>query len=119
VSPIADDRLRLIFTCCHPALPMVARVGLTLRTLGGLTTPEISRAFLIPETTLMPDEPEVLRLLATDALEATDYAASPASRAWFAYGPPEPGLRCVCATPAGPRIRLRWDNCMRLLPSCG
>jgi RNA polymerase sigma-70 factor (ECF subfamily) len=52
VSPIADDRLRLIFTCCHPALPMDARVGLTLRTLGGLTTPEIARAFLVPEPTL-------------------------------------------------------------------
>ncbi len=52
VSPIADDRLRLIFTCCHPALAMDARVGLTLRTLGGLTTPEIARAFLVPEATL-------------------------------------------------------------------
>ena len=49
---IADDRLRLIFTCCHPALPMDARVALTLRTLGGLTTPEIARAFLVPEPTL-------------------------------------------------------------------
>ena len=52
VSPIADDRLRLIFTCCHPALPIEAQVGLTLRTLGGLTTPEIARAFLVPEPTL-------------------------------------------------------------------
>jgi RNA polymerase sigma-70 factor (ECF subfamily) len=50
--PIADDRLRLIFTCCHPALPMEGRVALTLRTLGGLTTPEIARAFLVPEATL-------------------------------------------------------------------
>jgi RNA polymerase sigma-70 factor (ECF subfamily) len=49
---IADDRLRLIFTCCHPALAMDARVALTLRTLGGLTTPEIARAFLLPEPTL-------------------------------------------------------------------
>ena len=52
MSPIADDRLRLIFTCCHPALAMDARVGLTLRTLGGLSTPEIARAFLVPEATL-------------------------------------------------------------------
>jgi RNA polymerase sigma-70 factor, ECF subfamily len=52
VSPIADDRLRLIFTCCHPALALDARVALTLRTLGGLSTPEIARAFLVPETTL-------------------------------------------------------------------
>jgi RNA polymerase sigma-70 factor (ECF subfamily) len=47
-----DDRLRLIFTCCHPALNAEAQVALTLRTLGGLTTPEIARAFLVPEPTL-------------------------------------------------------------------
>ncbi|HEV8698716.1 MAG TPA: sigma-70 family RNA polymerase sigma factor, partial [Candidatus Limnocylindrales bacterium] len=51
-TPITDDRLRLIFTCCHPALPLDGRVALTLRTLGGLTTPEIARAFLVPEPTL-------------------------------------------------------------------
>jgi RNA polymerase sigma-70 factor (ECF subfamily) len=47
-----DDRLRLIFTCCHPALNQEARVALTLRTLGGLSTPEIARAFLLPEAAL-------------------------------------------------------------------
>ena len=47
-----DDRLRLIFTCCHPALNVEAQVALTLRTLGGLTTGEIARAFLLPEPTL-------------------------------------------------------------------
>ena len=47
-----DDRLRLIFTCCHPALSLEAQVALTLRTLGGLTTKEIARAFLVPEPTL-------------------------------------------------------------------
>ena len=47
-----DDRLRLIFTCCHPALSLEAQVALTLRTLGGLTTREIARAFLVPEPTL-------------------------------------------------------------------
>jgi len=52
MSPLADDRLRLIFTCCHPALAPEAQVALTLRTLGGLTTPEIARAFLVPEATL-------------------------------------------------------------------
>ena len=52
MSPISDERLRLLFTCCHPALAMEARVGLTLRTLGGLSTPEIARAFLVPEATL-------------------------------------------------------------------
>ncbi len=52
MTPLQDDRLRLIFTCCHPALAADARVALTLRTLGGLTTPEIARAFLVPEPTL-------------------------------------------------------------------
>ena len=52
MSPVVDDRLRLIFTCCHPALAMEAQVALTLRTLGGLTTPEIAHAFLVPEVTL-------------------------------------------------------------------
>lgn len=49
---VGDDRLRLIFTCCHPSLSLEARVALTLRTLGGLTTPEIARAFLVPEATM-------------------------------------------------------------------
>ena len=49
---LPDDRLRLIFTCCHPALNPEAQVALTLRTLGGLTTPEIAKAFLLPEATL-------------------------------------------------------------------
>ena len=49
---IEDDRLRLIFTCCHPALALDAQVALTLRMLGGLRTPEIARAFLLPEATL-------------------------------------------------------------------
>jgi RNA polymerase sigma-70 factor (ECF subfamily) len=47
-----DERLRLIFTCCHPALPLDLRVALTLRTVGGLTTAEVARAFLVPETTM-------------------------------------------------------------------
>jgi RNA polymerase sigma-70 factor (ECF subfamily) len=51
-GPVADDRLRLIFTCCHPALAMPARVALTLRLLGGLTTAEIARAFLVGEATM-------------------------------------------------------------------
>jgi RNA polymerase sigma-70 factor (ECF subfamily) len=49
---VTDDRLRLIFTCCHPALAPAAQVALTLRLLGGLTTDEIARAFLVPETTM-------------------------------------------------------------------
>jgi RNA polymerase sigma-70 factor (ECF subfamily) len=51
-GPVTDDRLRLIFTCCHPALAPTAQVVLTLRLLGGLETPEIARAFLVPEATM-------------------------------------------------------------------
>jgi RNA polymerase sigma-70 factor (ECF subfamily) len=51
-ATIADDRLRLIFTCCHPALALEAQVALTLRTLGGLQTEEIARAFLVPTATM-------------------------------------------------------------------
>ncbi|GAB3427443.1 RNA polymerase sigma factor [Flindersiella endophytica] len=51
-EPIPDERLRLIFTCCHPALAMEARIALTLRMVGGLTTPEIARAFLVSEPTM-------------------------------------------------------------------
>ncbi|HLM16970.1 MAG TPA: RNA polymerase sigma factor [Acidimicrobiia bacterium] len=51
-SGVRDDRLRLIFTCCHPALSVEAQVALTLRTLAGLTTAEIARAFLVPEPTM-------------------------------------------------------------------
>ena len=51
-GPVRDDRLRLIFTCCHPALGAAARVALTLRLLGGLTTAEIAHAFLVPEPTM-------------------------------------------------------------------
>ncbi|MDQ1393085.1 MAG: polymerase sigma-70 factor, subfamily [Acidimicrobiaceae bacterium] len=51
-GPVPDDRLRLIFTCCHPSLATNAQVALTLRLLGGLDTSEIARAFLVPETTM-------------------------------------------------------------------
>lgn len=51
-GPIGDERLRLMFTCCHPVLPLDARVALTLRALGGLTTAEIARAFLVSEQTM-------------------------------------------------------------------
>src|SRR5262245_29890634 len=52
LSPIPDDQLRLIFTCCHPALSREAQVALTLRALGGLSIAEIARAFLVPEATI-------------------------------------------------------------------
>src|SRR5205823_11832916 len=51
-TTIPDERLELLFTCCHPALALDAQVALTLRTLGGLTTDEIARAFLVPEATM-------------------------------------------------------------------
>jgi len=51
-APVPEDRLRLIFTCCHPALATEAQVALTLRTLGGLSTEEIARAFLVPAATM-------------------------------------------------------------------
>ena len=51
-GPVTDDRLRLIFTCCHPALGQAAQVALTLRLIGGLSTAEIARAFLVPEATM-------------------------------------------------------------------
>src|SRR5262249_13492731 len=51
-APVPEDRLRLIFTCCHPALATEAQVALTLRTLGGLSTEEIARAFLVPTATM-------------------------------------------------------------------
>lgn len=52
IGAIDDDRLRLLFTCCHPALAMETRVALTLRMVGGLTVPEVARAFLVQETTM-------------------------------------------------------------------
>src|SRR3546814_13641811 len=52
VDVVADDQLRLMFLCCHPALAADAQVALTLRLLGGLDTPEIARAFLVPEATM-------------------------------------------------------------------
>jgi RNA polymerase sigma-70 factor, ECF subfamily len=52
VSPVPDDQLRLIFTCCHPALSAEAQLALTLRLVAGLQTPEIARAFLVPEPTV-------------------------------------------------------------------
>jgi len=52
VGPVRDDQLRMIFTCCHPALSPLAQTALTLRLIGGLETPEIARAYLVPETTI-------------------------------------------------------------------
>jgi RNA polymerase sigma-70 factor, ECF subfamily len=62
---IADDRLRLIFTCCHPALPQEGQVALTLRTLGGLSTEEIARIFLVPVATMAQRLVRVQRKIAS------------------------------------------------------
>ena len=64
-SVVSDDQLRLIFTCCHPALAMEARVALTLRTLGGLSTSEIAKAFLVSETTMAQRLVRAKRKIAT------------------------------------------------------
>lgn len=53
IIPLSDDILRLFFTCCHPVLSPEAQIALTLRTLGGLATTEIARAFLLPESTII------------------------------------------------------------------
>jgi RNA polymerase sigma-70 factor (ECF subfamily) len=65
MSAIPDDRLRLFFTCCHPALAPEARVALTLRTLGGLSTPEVARAFLTGETAMQQRIVRAKRKIAT------------------------------------------------------
>src|SRR6059058_5719610 len=65
VDIVPDDRLRLIFTCCHPALSAEARVALTLRTLGGLSVPEIARAFLVAESAMAKRLVRAKRKIAT------------------------------------------------------
>ena len=65
MGAIPDDRLRLFFTCCHPALAIEARVALTLRTLGGLSTPEIARAFMTSETAMQQRLVRAKRKIAT------------------------------------------------------
>ena len=97
MSPIADDRLRLIFTCCHPALALEAQVALTLRTLGGLTTPEIARAFLVPEPTL-----------AQRLVRAKRRSATPASRTACRRRAP---ARAARRRAAGPLSRLQRGLC--------
>jgi len=74
-SGIPDDRLRLIFTCCHPALGLDARVALTLRSLAGLTTGEIARAFLVPEATMAK---RLVRVKAKIAHTGIPYRVPPA-----------------------------------------
>src|SRR5437660_11072856 len=80
VEPVNDDRLRLIFTCCHPALSTEAQVALTLRLLGGLSTKEVARSFLLAEPTMAP------RLVRA---KHTINAARIPYRAPSDYGPPD------------------------------
>ena len=63
-TPVGDDRLRLVFACCHPLLNRDAQIALTLRLVGGLSTPEIARAFLVPEATLAQRMVRAKRVLA-------------------------------------------------------
>ena len=84
MSSIPDERLALIFTCCHPALAVEAQVALTLRLLGGLTTPEIAAAFLTGEATM-----------AQRLVRAKKKIAPPASRSAC-----PPTTRCPTAWPA-------------------
>ena len=93
-QPIDDDRLRLLFTCCHPALPVESRVALTLRMAGGLDTRQIAKAFLISESTasqrlLRAKSVRYLALLArrADRISGTG-AAMTAAAARFAARPP-------------------------------
>jgi RNA polymerase sigma factor (sigma-70 family) len=75
-QPFPDDRLRLVFTCCHPALAPEAQVALTLRLLCGLTTPEVARAFLVPETTMAA---RITRAKKKIAAARIPYAVPPAA----------------------------------------
>ena len=77
---IPDERLELIFTCCHPALSLEAQVALTLRTLGGLSTQEIARAFLIPEQTMAKRLVRAKRKIKAAAHPFPRAAAQPAAR---------------------------------------
>ncbi len=95
---VPDDRLRLIFTCCHPALDPAARVALTLRLVCGVTTPDVARAFLVPEPTM------AARI--TRAKKKITHARSPTGRRRAPSSPSASTARsapCTCCSAPGTR----------------
>ncbi|MEU4824376.1 DUF6596 domain-containing protein [Actinomadura sp. NPDC023710] len=109
-----DDRLRLIFICCHPALPVAAQVALTLRTVCGLTTGQIAAAFLVPETTVAQRITRAKRKI-TDAL-AGDAEWLAASLAWLMPREPEAlGLLALIRLHQA-RAAARFDGGAHLVP---
>src|ERR1700676_2663660 len=106
-SEIPDDRLRLIFTCCHPALALEAQVGLTLRTLCGLETDEIARAFLVPATTMAQRLVRAKRKIRAAGIpyavpETTDMLAR---ITWVLHVIYRVFNECYAATRVGPLVR--------------
>jgi hypothetical protein len=93
---IDDDLLRLIFTACHPVLPVQSRVALTLRLLGGLTTSEIARAYLVPEPTIAQRIVRAKKTLATAKVPFERLTARGPGSTWSISSPPS--RRCADTT---------------------
>ena len=119
---IGDEMLRLVFTCCHPVLSTEARVALTLRLLGGLTTPEIARAFLSPEATVAQRIVRAKRTLAEarvpiEVPRADELHERLASVLEVIYLVFNEGYSATAGTtgcaPTSARMRCDWDECSR------
>jgi len=89
-GPVEDDRLRLLFTCCHPGLAPEARIALTLRLLGGLSVAEIAQAFLVPETTMAQRITRAKKKIGTG------------DESWLKMRPAIRGVATQVATPLSP-----------------